>query len=141
MAVSMYASTAFYEGGLAWFKAGADTILVSNTKPTSTWLWADFRDASSSTGLWMAGSTIMASSDWIIAAGTISGYKVSMTATSNTNTMDVTGPNTKAGSICVGSGASSALMYITTCSTVALSTSDQVTIPAWRIETLSPTSS
>lgn len=141
MAVSMYASTAFYENGLAWFKAGADTILVSNTKPTSTWLWADFKDASSSTGLWCAGSTQMASSDWTIAAGTISGRKVTMGVSSNTNTMTVSGPTTKAASIVVGSGTSSSLMYITSVSTVALSTADQVTIPAWRVEIKAPTSS
>lgn len=141
MAVSMHATSQVYQQGLNFIKNNADTILVSNTKPTSTWLWADFKDASSSTGLWVAGSTQMASTDWTIAAGTISGKKVSMGASSNTNNMTVSGPTLKAASVVIGSGTSSKLIYITTCSTVALSTSDQVTVPAWRIEIKAPTSS
>jgi hypothetical protein len=41
----------------------------------------------------------------------------------------------------VGCGTSSKLMRITPCSTVALSTSNSVTIPSWRMEIKAPTSS
>ena len=130
MASTMFASSAFFEQGLNWLKTNGKLILVNTSSPASA--AAARSDALAQT----SSSSPVASTDFTIAAGDVSGYKITVAQWAN---LTVTSSG-DAKNISITSCSSSDLMYYTTCNTKSLTTSDTVTIPAWDIEIRDPSS-
>lgn len=132
--MGMWASSQFYESGLTYLRDQVSSICVCSTRPTS--LAAAV--GSSSTGISLSKTTTIASSDFTISAGDVSGYKIRVAQFAN---RPVHCSSTVLGAADhVALVGSTYVLYVTTCTTKALSTSDQVTIPAWDIEIADPTS-
>jgi len=73
--------------------------------------------------------------DYTIADGDVSGRKVT-TAVKNGVNIDTTGTATHVG---IGRTADTTLLYVTTCTSQALTSGNPVNVPAWRIEVADPT--
>lgn len=127
--MGMWASSEFYNSGLNWIKSNCDTICVNTTQPA---------DGSSALedGAMIAKSTALGSSDFTFSTGDVSGYKLAVAAQASL-TVSTSGD---ADHISLVSSASSVLLYVTTCNTKSLTTTDTVTVPTWDIEVASPTS-
>lgn len=110
-------------------------MIVNTTQPADA--SSALNDALAATS---SGAAVMASSDMPRAAGDISGYKVTIGTGSPFSNLPVTSAGS-ADHISLIASSSSTLLYVTTCNTKALTTSDTVTIPAWDIELRAPTSS
>ena len=125
--MGMYASSHFYEGGLAGcLKSSAVMMIVTTTRPNNM---STAKDNA------LAWSTACASTDFVVAANT-SGYDLTVSGSLiSASTLESTG---KAGHISLGSTAT--LYYVTTCTTKNLGPGDTVTVPAWTIWIKQPTS-
>ena len=140
------ASTVF--SGLALLKRDASIIAVcSSHLPTiGNSSYANVVHTGSSTGLCFCKTTAMAAGDWIVQDSTPAGKAVVLTQTSNIQTMQVVN-NPSQGGAAVGlaknivMASSTGIVYVTTCTTLSLTTADQVTIPSFRIAIKDPTSS
>lgn len=140
------ASTVF--AGLGLIRRDVSIIAVcSSHMPTiGNSTYANVVHVGSSTGLCFCKTTAVASTDWIIQASTPAGKAVVLTQTSDIQTMQVVN-NPSQGGAAVGLAkniilaSSTATFYVTTCTTLSLTTSDQVTIPSFRICIKNPTSS
>jgi len=128
--MGMWASSQFYENGLSYLRTQVKSLCVCSTRPTT------LAEAvgSSSTGTSLSKTTTLASTDFVIAAGDVSGKKITIAAFSTRPIHDVGVADHVA---LVGS---TYVLYVTTCTTKSLTTSDSVTIPTWDIEIADPTS-
>jgi hypothetical protein len=129
--MGMWASSKFYTGGFDFLQTNANMIVVNTTQVATASSALNDKLAATSSG---AGA--LASTDITYSTGDASGYKATIASFSNL-------PVTSTGSadhITLIASSSSELMYITTCNSKNLTTSDTVTIPAWDIEIASPTS-
>lgn len=146
--MAMEASSSFFEGALNIIKTNCKIVAVcSSHLPTiGNTTYANVVHTGSSTGLCFCKTTKMASSDWLVQASTPAGKAVVMTLSSNTQNMQVVN-NPSQGGAAVGiaknivMATTVSIQYITTCTTVSLTTSDQCTVPSFRLCIKNPTSS
>jgi hypothetical protein len=133
--MAMWATSQFYERGFIWLSSNMTRMLVNTTQPA---------DGSSAVNDLLAGTSTgaaaMATTDFSISTGDVSGYKITVGTGSPFSNLPVPSSGT-ATHISLISSASSSLGYVTTCNSKSLTTSDTVTIPAWDIELRAPTSS
>ena len=127
--MTMHASTEFYEASVNILVNGTEKIIITSSKP------ADTTQALAAALAWGA----CTSTDLVVLAGT-SG--ITLTVSSNADiiaatTLESTGI---AGHICLVSSSDDILYYITTCTTKKLASGDTVTMPAWTITIVEPTS-
>jgi hypothetical protein len=127
--MGMWSSTAAYDG-------------IGDVLKTCTRLWvcssqpSTYSDASSSGGnANLAFSSALSTASFTLADSTASGRKVTVAQQSTL------GVATSGVASHVAIGTTTDLYYVTTCTTKALGGSDSVTVPAWAVHTLSPTSS
>ena len=125
--MAMYASSQFYEAGMAGcIKSSAVMCIITTTQP---------KNMSTAIDNALAWSTACGPTDFIVASNT-SGYDLTVSSTLiAASTLESTG---KAGHISLGSTAT--LYYVTTCTTKNLGPGDTVTMPAWTIWIKQPTS-
>jgi len=81
------------------------------------------------------GDVAMATGDFIISDGDISGRKAAIAAKSSVN-VDVTGT---ASHVALLDTVTSTLLYVTTCTSQALTSGNTITFPTWDIEIADPT--
>lgn len=107
-----------------YLAANADTLYVCSTEP------ANFAGIAAVA----LADVAIDSSDFTKANGDTSGRKTTISA-QNGVTVDTSGT---AGHIVLADAGSSALLYVTTCSSQALTSGNTVNVPAWKIELLDP---
>lgn len=146
--MAMEASSSFFEAALNVIKTNCKIIAVcSSHLPTiANTTYANVVHTGSSTGLCFCKTTKMASSDWIIGASTPAGKRVTMTLSSNTQAIQVVNNPSQGGAACgiaknIVLCTTVSVQYVTTCTTVSLTTADSVTVPSFRIAIQNPTSS
>lgn len=133
--MGMYASSKMYERGLIWLTSNMTMLVINTTQAVSS--SSALSDALAATSSGAGAGLALESSDMVMAAGDISGYKLTIASFAN---MQVTAAGS-ADHVTLIASSSAVLGYITTCNTKALTTTDTVTSPAWDIELRDPTSS
>jgi len=130
--MGMRASTNFYDQALLWLRSNTQAIAVNTTRPATR--------AEALSSFCLAKTTTVASTDFTTGAdSTASGRKIQVKQWAS---LPVVG--TSSGTvdhISLVNATSSKVLYVTTCASKGLTTSDSVTIPAWNIHILGPTSS
>jgi len=114
------------DGMLAYLAEESYKVYVITTAAVTT--YADVSSADLTTG------HTLTSADFSFAAGDVSGRKITIAEQSSLN---ISTSGIAGGLAVVSSG--SALMYVTTVTTQALTSGNTVTIPAWHIEINDPT--
>jgi hypothetical protein len=127
--MAMLCSTNVYDALLDHIVQNTSLMSVCTTQPTAS------SNASSSGGNYARAFASVSSGHWTKADSTASGRKVTSTQYAS---LTVTSSGAAQHVALVGN---STLLYVTTCATKQLTTSDTVTIPGWAIHVLSPTSS
>ncbi len=112
------------DGALNIVKNNATLMTLCSAQPTT-------RTAAVTT--YALADVAMSSGDFSIADGDVSGRKMTVAA-KNAITVDTTGTGTHV-AICDGSR----LLYVTTCTSQAVTSGNTVNIPAWDIEIADPT--
>lgn len=134
--------------GLALLKRDASIIAIcsSHLPALTNTTYSNVLFTGTSTGLCFCKTTAVASTDWTIQASTPAGAAVVLTQTSDIMSMQVINNPSKGGAACgiakhVVCASTVRLLYVLTCTTLALTTADQATIPSFRVCIKNPTSS
>jgi hypothetical protein len=116
-------SSRLYEGGATYFRQQVKFVAVCSTQPTTL---AELR-GTSSTGTSLAVSSSAAATDFTYAASTQTpaGFKLTVASFSSMQVTDVGVADH------VAFGGSSHVLYVVTCTTRSLTTSDKVTVPSF----------
>lgn len=123
--MAKYANDSFMDAALDYIKNNCDKMIVCSTQPTT------YNEANSTYAL---ADVAMASGDFTHGNGDTSGRKTTVGAKS-TVTIDASGT---AAHIALVKTGTSALLYVTTCTSQALTSGGTVDVPAWDIEVADP---
>ena len=111
------------DAGLDWIRARVTQMTVCNAQPTT------YAEA---TTTYKLADVAITSTDLTLNDGDTSGRKIDVGSQTNV-TVDTTGT---ASHIALAGSTGSVLLYVTTCTTQALTTGNTVNIPGWDIEIL-----
>jgi hypothetical protein len=121
------AENAFLDGALNILKTTCTRMTVTSGQPAGSPSTVAQIDAVK------LADVVMANGDFTLADGDTSGRKVSMTAKSGV-AIDASGTATH---VCLDNGTNQ--LYVTTCTSQALTSGNTVNIPLWKIEIADPT--
>ena len=128
----MLVDNSVLDGALNVLKNNVVKITVCSTQQPTT-----YTQATNSTDYMLAESSALSSTQFTVADSTVDGRKITMPQLTDLTVV-------KAGNAqhiaCVSASSIGTLYYVTTCSVMALTTSNLVTIPAWKIRIADPTS-
>lgn len=127
--MSILCSTNVYDALLDHIVQNTTLMSVCTTQPTAS------SQASSSGGNYARAFAQVSSSHWTKADSSVSGRKISSTAYSS---LTVTSSGSCEHVALLGG---STLLFVTCCTPLAVTTTENVTIPSWAIHCLAPTSS
>lgn len=147
------ASSDFMKGatglsGLGLLKGDGSIVAIcsSHLPALANTTYANVLHVGSSTGLCFCKTTAAASANWTIQASTPAGAAAVLAQIASMTSMQVVN-NPSQGGAAVGIAknivvaSSTRLLYVLTCTTLALSTADKATIPSFRVCIQDPTSS
>lgn len=123
--MAKYANDSFMDAALDYIKNNCDKMVVCSTQPTT------YTEANATYAL---ADVAMASGDFTHANGDTSGRKTTVAAKSAVP-VDASGD---AQHIALLKTTGSVLLYVTTCTTQALTSGNTVNVPAWDIEVADP---
>ena len=122
---------AVLDASLNYLKNNVTKLVVCTSEPTT---YSEATAGLSSSGFALA-DVVVNSADFTVGAGVVSGRKVQVGAQTSVS-IDSTGT---AGHIAlVVTGSSAALLYVTTCTALALTSGSKVNTPAFNIELRDP---
>jgi len=119
--MAKYQNDLMLDAALAWVRDGISKQTVCSTQPTS------YAEANST---YMLATVSITSTDLTIGDGDTNGRKVAIAAK---NSVSISNSGTAA-HLALISSSDSVLRYVTTVTTKALTSGDQVNIPTWDIE-------
>jgi hypothetical protein len=117
-------STDVLDGALNIVKNNAVLMTVCNAQPLTR--------ADGASGAMVLASVVMAPADFVVGTGDTNGRKAAVAAK---NAVPVTATGT---AVYIALTDATRLLYVTTCTSKALTSGDQVNIPTWDIEIADP---